>query len=172
MVSFHSQDSARVCVSELGYRIPFFNRLVHILFRENDSRFVMGGDFIAALLSLGLPAPHARTAALWAGLHREEPVPCLTAYARQIAWTGRTGGCHRTTSSIRSAVRISGIAHFRTDDYSTLRNHFGFIKKGNNAFIGKELRKISIYGLDKVLRFSLSFEALFLGIGSAKCIRR
>ncbi len=85
---------------------------------------------------------------------------------------GRTGGCHRTTSSIRSAVRISGIAHFRTDDYSTLRNHFGFIKKGNNAFIGKELRKISIYGLDKVLRFSLSFEALFLGIGSAKCIRR
>lgn len=47
MVSFHSQDSARVCFSELGYRIPYFNRLVHILFRENDSRFVMSGDFIA-----------------------------------------------------------------------------------------------------------------------------
>ena len=72
MVSFHSQDSARVWFSELGYRIPYFNRLVHILFRENDSRFVMSGDFFAALLSLGLPATHARTAALWAGLHREE----------------------------------------------------------------------------------------------------
>ena len=79
MVSFHSQDSARVGVSELGYRIPQFNRLVHILYRENDSRFVMGGDFFAALLSLGLPATHARTAALWAGFRWEELFPSLTA---------------------------------------------------------------------------------------------
>jgi len=78
MVSFHSQDSARVCFSELGYRIPYFNRLVHILFRENDSRFVMGGDFFAALLSLGLPAPHARTAALWVFFRRKDPLPCPT----------------------------------------------------------------------------------------------
>ena len=52
MVSFHSQDSARVCFSELGYRIPYFNRLVHILFRENDSRFVMDGYFIADIYRL------------------------------------------------------------------------------------------------------------------------
>jgi len=90
MVSFHSQDSARVCFSELGYRIPYFNRLVHILFRENDSRFVMSGDFFAALLSLCLPAPRALTAALWAVFGRRDPLLYPTADAHQIAQTGRT----------------------------------------------------------------------------------
>ena len=90
---------------------------------------------------------------------------------RQIARTGRMGAA--AASSAEFAATIPGVVYFRACEFSAFTNRLGFFEKGNNAFIGKELREIRIYGLDKALRFGLSFKALFFtGTGPALRLHR
>ena len=56
-----------------------------------SSPVIVGGGWTEEKTPAADPAPCALTVALWAGFRREESLPCLTADARQIAGTGRTG---------------------------------------------------------------------------------
>lgn len=105
---------------------------------------------------------------------------CMRSHCPILPWTpakspGR-GGRRAVSDYILRRVCCHHdyrIAHFMACSYSAFTNRLGFFEKGNNAFIGKELREIRIYGLDKALRFGLSFKALFFtGTGLALRLHR